>query len=44
MIKLCDWCGKDFEPNVSYQIYCSKECREGSTKEKVSERYLATRV
>ena len=44
MIKLCDWCGKDFEPNVSYQIYCTKECRDESTKEKVSERYLATRV
>lgn len=38
-MKICDWCGIDFVPNVSYQIYCSSECRESSTKEKVNERY-----
>lgn len=38
-MKTCDWCGNNFEPNVNYQIYCSPECRQLSTKEKVSERY-----
>ena len=38
-MKICDWCSEDFEPNVSYQIYCSAECRESATKEKVNERY-----
>lgn len=38
-MKICDWCGNDFEPNVSYQIYCSVECRESATKEKVNEKY-----
>lgn len=42
-MKICDWCGKDFEPNVSYQIYCSVECREASTKEKVNEKYQIKR-
>jgi hypothetical protein len=39
-MKICDWCGNNFAPNVSYQIYCSVECRESSTKNKVNERYL----
>ena len=38
-MKICDWCSHEFQPNVSYQIYCSLECRESATKEKVSERY-----
>jgi hypothetical protein len=37
-MKTCNWCGNNFVSNVSYQIYCSPECRELSTKEKVSER------
>lgn len=38
-MKICDWCSNEFQPNVKYQIYCSAECRESATKEKVSERY-----
>ena len=38
-MKICDWCSEDFEPNVSYQIYCCSQCREQATKEKVNERY-----
>ena len=38
-MKICDWCSNEFQPNVSYQIYCSIECRQLATKEKVSERY-----
>lgn len=38
-MKICDWCSNEFQPNVSYQIYCSAECRQLATKEKVNERY-----
>jgi hypothetical protein len=40
-MKICDWCSEEFQPNVSYQIYCSPECRDSSTKEKVSAKYRA---
>lgn len=40
-MKNCDWCSGEFQPNVSYQIYCSVECRELATKEKVNEKYKA---
>ena len=42
-MKICDWCSNEFQPNVSYQIYCSPECRESATKEKVNERYQIKR-
>jgi hypothetical protein len=38
-MKVCSWCAHQFNPAVSYQIYCSKECRELATKEKIAERY-----
>jgi predicted nucleic acid-binding Zn ribbon protein len=38
-MKICEWCSNDFDPNVSYQIYCSPECRSLATKEKVNKRY-----
>ena len=34
MLKNCEWCGKDFDANVSYQIYCGTNCRTESTKDK----------
>ena len=42
-MKLCERCDKHFKPKVTYQIYCSEECREISTKEKIAERYQITR-
>lgn len=42
-MKTCDWCSEEFRPNVSYQIYCSIECRELATKEKVNEKYRIKR-
>jgi uncharacterized protein YmfQ (DUF2313 family) len=44
-VKLCSYfgCNQYFTPKVSYQIYCSNECRDASTKEKITERYLLTR-
>lgn len=36
-------CGQWFEPKVTYQIYCSIECRDIATKEKIAERYKITR-
>jgi hypothetical protein len=38
-VKLCSWCDKSFKPSVSYQIYCSLECRNDATKEKIIERH-----
>lgn len=41
--KHCQWCDHVFETSISYQIYCSTECREAATKEKIAERYNQTR-
>ena len=38
-MKLCECCNKAFNPTVSYQIYCSTECRSEATKEKILERH-----
>lgn len=38
-MKQCNWCGKHFEASVSYQVYCSLDCREQATKEKIAERH-----
>jgi hypothetical protein len=37
-VKQCSWCNKVFEPAVSYQIYCTIECRDEATKEKIAYR------
>lgn len=37
-MKPCSWCDNKFKPKVSYQIYCSSECRNSATKEKILER------
>jgi hypothetical protein len=42
-MKTCQWCDDPFEPKVGYQIYCSSECREEATKEKIAQRYLVAR-
>ena len=42
-MKLCERCYSKFNPKVSYQIYCSEECRDLATKEKIAERYQITR-
>jgi len=42
-MKHCQWCDKQFKNTVSYQIYCSPECRDLATKEKIAERYIANR-
>lgn len=42
-MKSCQWCNEVFETKVSYQIYCSPECREAATKEKIADRYSITR-
>ena len=39
-MKNCRYCDKNFTQSVSYQIYCSPECRDLATKEKIAERYL----
>jgi hypothetical protein len=41
--KHCEWCDHSFKTKISYQIYCSAECREAATKEKILARYQITR-
>lgn len=41
--KHCEWCDHTFETKISYQIYCSSECREAATKEKIMARYQISR-
>lgn len=41
--KHCEWCDTVFETSISYQIYCSPECRELATKEKIAQRYAIAR-
>lgn len=43
MIKHCQWCSDNFDTQISYQIYCSSECRDFATKEKITQRYLQVR-
>jgi len=42
-VKLCNRCEAYFSPKVSYQVYCSETCREEATREKIAERYQATK-
>ena len=42
-MKQCERCDKRFKPKVSYQIYCSNECRDSATKEKIANRYSVVR-
>lgn len=42
-MKLCNRCDTYFIPRVSYQVYCSDACREQATREKIAERYQATK-
>jgi hypothetical protein len=35
----CRWCDKQFSPNTTKQIYCTSECRQEASKEKILERY-----
>lgn len=42
-MKLCNRCDNTFDPKVSYQIYCSEQCRADATKDKIAERYQVTR-
>lgn len=42
-MKLCSRCDTYFLPKVSYQVYCSELCREEATREKIAQRYEATR-
>lgn len=35
----CSWCDKDFYQKSTKQIYCSVECRQEASKQKILERY-----
>ena len=42
-MKSCQACDKAFTPKVKYQVYCSDQCREVATKQKIAERYAMLR-
>lgn len=42
-MKTCQWCDAAFNAKVKYQIYCSEQCRELATKEKIAQRYAIAR-
>lgn len=42
-MKTCQWCNNAFTTKISYQIYCSTECRNFATKEKIAQRYVESR-
>lgn len=42
--KVCSWCGGQFVLKSKNQIYCSKECRIESTKEKIVQRYQILKI
>ena len=42
--KHCSWCDTQFNTKLSYQIYCSTECRESATREKIAEKYKKDRI
>jgi hypothetical protein len=44
MIKHCEWCDEKFTAKVKYQIYCSPDCRQEATKEKIAQRYIQERT
>jgi hypothetical protein len=44
MTKHCEWCDNKFTQKVKYQIYCSADCRQLATKEKIAQRYIQERA
>ena len=42
-MKNCQWCDAQFKPRVSYQIYCSDDCRNAATREKIAQRYAISK-
>jgi hypothetical protein len=42
-MKNCQWCDAPFETKISYKIYCSPECRELATKDKITQKYAQKR-
>lgn len=43
-MNICSWCSHEFEAKVKYQIYCSVECRDQATKEKILKRYQTNKI
>lgn len=43
-MKICAWCSHEFNPKVSYQIYCSPDCRNQATKDNILKKYQVSRI
>ena len=44
MNKYCRQCDKEFSSLAKHQIYCSVECRDKATKEKITERLKRSKI
>lgn len=42
-MKQCQWCNSQFVTKITYQIYCSPQCRDEAAREKIAERYEISR-
>jgi phosphohistidine phosphatase SixA len=42
--KVCNWCSDPFISTSKNQIYCSKDCRTESTKQKIGQRYQVAKA
>lgn len=40
----CVWCDENFEPSSTKQIYCSVECRQQASKEKIELRNKTEKI
>lgn len=38
--RICNWCGKEYYPNGTQSLYCSKECRKAADQQKRNQRRL----
>jgi hypothetical protein len=43
MTKICQWCENEFFTKSKNQIYCTATCRNESTKQKIVQRYQASK-
>jgi hypothetical protein len=43
-VQHCILCDQEFDPNSPKQIYCSAECRQKASKQKIIERYEKEKI
>jgi len=43
-MKTCVWCMNEFQPKVSYQVYCDAECRTLATRHNARNKRISARI